>query len=168
LSETTRIEPHIGPNQLEETIMALPQDISPVNSELMEALVRTSEIPWTPQSFDPERSFMKVLWTGPESGRVTLLLRCLKGAVVPPHKHLGDAHTFVLKGKLEVRGTTIGPGDYLYEANGMIHHATTALEDTEYLFIMQGAVLFFDDNQFLGYQGWEEFHRAREQAQTSA
>ncbi len=45
----------------------------------------------------------------------------------------------------------------------MVHHATKALEDTEYLFIMQGAVLFFDDKQFLGYQGWEEFHRVREQ-----
>jgi len=141
--------------------MPLPQDISPVNSEVMESLVRSNDMDWVAQHFDPKRSFMKVLWTGPESGRVALLLRCLKGAVVPPHKHLGDAHTFVLKGKLEVRGTTIGPGDYLYEANGMVHHATTALEDTEYLFIMQGAVLFFDDNQFLGYQGWEEFHRVR-------
>ena len=143
--------------------MALPQDISPVNSELMESLVRTGQMEWSAQSFDPERSFMKVLWTGPESGRVTLLFRCLKGAVVPSHKHIGDAHTFVLKGKLEVRGTTIGPGDYLYEANGMVHHATKALEDTEYLFIMQGAVLFFDDQQFLGYQSWEEFHRVRAQ-----
>jgi quercetin dioxygenase-like cupin family protein len=143
--------------------MALPQDISPVNSEAMESLVRTNQMNWVAQSFDPERSFMKVLWTGPESGRVALLFRCLKGAVVPAHKHIGDAHTFVLKGKLEVRGTTIGPGDYLYEANGMVHHSTKALEDTEYLFIMQGAVLFFDDKQFLGYQGWEEFHRVREQ-----
>ena len=64
---------------------------------------------------------------------------------MPPHKHLGEAHTFVLKGKLEVRVTTIEPGDYLYEVNGMIHHATKALEGTAYLFFMQGAVLFFDD-----------------------
>jgi hypothetical protein len=76
LSETTRIDRHIVPNQLEETIMALPQDISPVNSELMESLVRTSEIPWTPQSFDREGAFMKVLWTGTENGRATLLFRC--------------------------------------------------------------------------------------------
>src|ERR1039457_7480916 len=60
--------------------MALPQDISPVNSEAMESLVRTNQMDWVAQSFDPERSFMKVLWTGPESGRVALLFRCLKGA----------------------------------------------------------------------------------------
>ena len=44
----------------------------------------------------------------------------------------------------------------------MVHHATKALEDTEYLFIMQGAVLFFDGKQFLGYQGWEDSPRVRE------
>jgi hypothetical protein len=53
-------------------------------------------------------------------------------------------------------------GDYLYEANGMIHDETKALEDTEYLMIMGGPILFFDKDNFLGYQGWEEFHRDRQ------
>ena len=63
--------------------MALPQDISPVNSEAMESLVRTNQMDWVAQSFDPERSFMKVLWTGPESGRVALLFRCLAQLGLP-------------------------------------------------------------------------------------
>jgi hypothetical protein len=25
--------------------------------------------------------------------------------------------------------------------------------------IMGGPILFFDEDKFLGYQGWEEFHR---------
>jgi len=41
----------------------------------------------------------------------------------------------------------------------MIHGETKALEDTEYLMILGGPILFFDENNFLGYQGWEEFHR---------
>ncbi len=142
--------------------MALPQDISPINSEIMDALVHTDQLEWIPQSFDPERHFMKVLWVGRESGRMAVLIRSLKGAVVPPHKHLGDAHVFMLKGRLKVRDTELKAGDYLYESNGMVHHETEALEDTEYLFIMSGSVLFFDKNNFLGYQNWEEFHRARE------
>ncbi len=142
--------------------MALSQDISPVNSEVMDALVHGDELDWIPQRFDPERQFVKVLWVGRESGRLAVLIRSLKGSVVPQHKHLGDAHVFVLKGRLKVRDAEVRAGDYLYEANGMVHYETLALEDTEYLFIMSGAVLFFDDNAFLGYQGWEEFPRAQE------
>ncbi len=44
----------------------------------------------------------------------------------------------------------------------MLHGATTALEDTEYLFICDGPVLFFDDNGFTSYLGWEQLERMRE------
>ena len=143
--------------------MALPQDISPVNSEVMDAVVHSDKLEWIPQRFDPERHFMKVLWVGPETGRVAVLIRSLKGAITPRHKHLGDAHVLMLKGRLKVRDAELVAGDYFYETNGMIHHETKALEDTEYLMIMSGAVLFFDENNFLGYQGWEEFHRAQQE-----
>jgi hypothetical protein len=39
---------------------------------------------------------------------------------------------------------------------------TTALEDTEYLFICDGPVLFFDDNGFTAYLGWEELRRMQQ------
>jgi len=29
--------------------------------------------------------------------------------------------------------------------------------------IMGGPILFFDENAFLGYQGWEEFHRDQQE-----
>jgi quercetin dioxygenase-like cupin family protein len=140
--------------------VALLQDISPVNPEDMaDVLVRSNQMEWIPNRFDPERQFMKVLWVGPETGRVAVLIRTLKGSATPPHKHLGDAHVLMLKGRLSVRDTELVAGDYLYEANGMIHGETKALEDTEYLMILGGPVLFFDEDNFLGYQGWEEFHR---------
>jgi hypothetical protein len=53
-------------------------------------------------------------------------------------------------------------GDYVYEANGMLHGATTALQDTEYLFICNGPILSFDDDRFTGYLGWEELTRLRD------
>jgi gentisate 1,2-dioxygenase len=88
--------------------------------------------------------------------------RWLKGFVAPPHKHLSASHTFILSGKLQVRDGTLDAGDYVYEPNGMIHGATTALEDTEYLFICDGPVLFFDDNGFTAYLGWEELRRMQQ------
>ena len=47
------------------------------------------------------------------------------------------------------------------DPNGVLHGATTALEDTEYLFICNGAVLFFNDDAFTSYLSWEELERMR-------
>ncbi len=153
--------------------MALPQDISPLNSTIIDSLAKSSEMAWIPNADDPERASMKILWTGSETGTWAVLLRWKKGYSAPPHKHLSAAHTFVLSGKLQVRTGTLEAGDYLYEANGMVHGATTALEDTEYLFICNGAVLFFDEDGFTSYLSWEQLRRveaahAQEKADRSA
>lgn len=142
--------------------MALPQDIAPVNSELMDSLARTSEMDWI--ETEKGKAWIKVLWTGPETGRWAVLLKWTKGYVAPPHKHLSAAHTFILKGRLQVRDGTLETGDYVYEPNGMVHGATTALEDTEYLFICDGPVLFFGEDRFTGYLGWEQLQRMRDRA----
>ncbi len=140
--------------------MALPQDISPVNSELMDTLARSAEMDWIETS--PGMAYTKILWLSPESGRWAVLLKWMKGYTAPRHKHLSAAHAFILSGKLQVRDGTLEAGDYLYEPNGMIHGATTALEDTVYLFICDGPVLFFDEEGFTGYRGWEELQRLQE------
>jgi hypothetical protein len=139
--------------------MPLPQEIRPFNSELMDTLVEASKMEWIPSADDPKRAFMKILWTGSESGTWAVLLKWNKGYVAPPHKHLSPSHTFILKGKLQVRTGILNAGDYVYEANGMVHGATTALEDTEYLFICNGAVLFFNEDSFTSYLSWEELKR---------
>ncbi|MSQ68116.1 MAG: hypothetical protein EXR83_07970 [Gammaproteobacteria bacterium] len=135
------------------------QNILPINPQLMDTMVRAEDAEWIPQPLDPQKAFIKVLYTGAESGRWAVHFRWLKGFVAPPHKHLSASHTFILKGKLQVRDGTLNTGDYIYEPNGMIHGATTALEDTEYLFICDGPVLFFDDTGFNAYLGWEELRR---------
>ncbi len=146
--------------------MALPQDISPVNSELMDSLARSRDMDWIETT--PGSAYMKILWFSPESGRWAVLLRWLKGHVARPHKHLSAAYAFILSGKLQVRDGTLEAGDYLYEANGMVHGETTALEDTEYLFICDGPVLYFDDDGFTGYLGWEQLQRLQESANAKA
>ena len=139
--------------------MALPQDLSPVNSELMDSLVHAGDVDWI--ETEPDNAWMKILWVGPETGRWAALFKWNKGYVAPQHKHLSASHTFILKGKLQVRDGLLAAGDYTYEPNGMLHGETLALEDTEYLFICDGPVLFFDDSGFTGYLGWEELQRMR-------
>lgn len=141
--------------------MALPQDISPVNPNLMDTLIRGSQLDWIPTDAAGD-SFIKVLWTGPETGRWAALFKWRKGYVAAPHKHLSAAHTFVLSGRLQVRDDVLDAGDYIYERNGMIHGETKALEDSEYLFICDGPVLFFNDDGFTSYLGWEQLQRLQE------
>ena len=138
--------------------MAFVDSLKPVNDQLADIIVRVSD-PWV--ETDPGRAWMKVLWTGEESGRWAALFRWTQGYVAPPHKHLSAAHTYILKGRLQVRHGVLEAGDYDYEPNGVLHGATTALEDTEYLFICDGPVIFYDDNGITSYLGWEQLHRMR-------
>ena len=144
--------------------MALTQDITPVNPELMDTLVKANDMPWI--ETQPGMAYMKILWTGAETGSWAVLLKWNKGFVAGRHKHLSASHTFILKGKLQVRDGVLEAGDYVYEANGMVHEATTALEDTEYLFICNGPVVGLDEDGITGYTSWEELERQR-RAQTT-
>jgi len=141
--------------------MALPQDISPVNSELMDGLAAASQMEW--MDYGQPGGKIKILWLGAESGRWAVLFKWDKGFVAPQHKHLSAAFAFILKGKLQVRDGILDEGDFVYEPNGMVHGATTALEETEYLFMCDGPVLFFEEDEgFTSYLGWEELERIRQ------
>jgi anti-sigma factor ChrR (cupin superfamily) len=146
--------------------MPLPQDISPVNSELMDTIAHSASMDWIEIAHG--MAHMKILWLAPESGRWSVLLRWKKGYVARPHKHLSGAHAFILSGRLQVRDGTLEVGDYVYEPNGMVHGETTALEDTEYLFICDGPVLYYDDDGFTGYLGWEQLQRMQDRAAEKA
>src|SRR3954447_26192549 len=148
---------------LEEKVMPIPQDIRPVFQDIQDTLVR-SEAPWVEQS---PMSKVKVLWVGRETGTWASLHHWKKGYVAPRHKHLAGAHAYVLAGKLQVRDDVLNAGDYVYEPSGVLHDQTTALEDTTYLFICNGAVLFFDENGFTGYTNWEVMERLRAQAEAT-
>lgn len=144
--------------------MAL-QRLDPINDQLADIIVRANE-PWI--ETEPGKAWTKVLWTGAETGRWVALFRWKKGYVAAPHKHLSDAHTYILKGKLKVRDGVLNAGDYDYEPNGVLHGATEALEDTEYLFVCEGPIVFFDDQGLTSYLGWEELVRMRDAAQAES
>ena len=143
--------------------MPLPQDIRPVFQDIQDTLVR-SDAPWIEQS---PMSRVKVLWIGRETGTWASLHHWKKGFAAPPHKHLGGAHVFIMSGKLQVRDGTLNAGDYVYEPSGVLHDETKALEDTTYLFIATGPVLFFDENGFTRYTNWEVMEKLRAGAETA-
>lgn len=106
---------------------------------------------------DPDgHAFIKPLWASADSGGWAALFRWNAGYVAPPHKHQGAIHAFIVSGRLRVRDHEMGPGDYTYEPNGIIHDATEAVEDTVHLNIGDGPVLFFDDSGITRYFGWEQ------------
>ena len=139
--------------------MPLPQEIAPLFQGLQDSLFKAADADWIENS--PGLAWMRILWTGSESGTWACVFRWKKGFVAPPHKHLSASHTYILSGKLKVRDGLLEAGDYVYEPNGVLHGATEALEDTDYLFICNGPLLYFNDNQFTGYLGWEELEKMR-------
>lgn len=140
--------------------MALSQNIMPLNSELQDSLVKAKDGQWLQYE---ENASLKILYLGSETGSWAVLFRWRKGFVAGEHKHLSGSHTYVLSGRLQVRDGILETGDYIYEPNGMLHSATRALEDTEYLFICNGPLLSFNDDGITGYFGWEELSRMRDQ-----
>ena len=139
--------------------MPLPQEIRPFHQDLQDTLSKATEAQWIENS--PGQAWTRILWTGPETGTWAAIFRWKKGFVAPAHKHLSASHTYVLSGRLKVRDGIFEAGDYVYEPNGVLHGATEALEDTEYLFICNGAILFYDDEHFTSYKSWEEMEKLR-------
>ncbi|MHC4782781.1 MAG: 2,4'-dihydroxyacetophenone dioxygenase family protein [Planctomycetota bacterium] len=110
--------------------------------------ITPDDIPW---KIIREGAFIKLLRTCHVTGIWVVMLRNEPGTSVPPHKHIGPAEYYVIKGKVEVRGgienggITAFAGDYGYEPNGVIHEKTYFPELTEYLFINHGALQYLDD-----------------------
>ena len=130
-------------------------DIS-ILSQLPGAIAKTKDMEWIETW--PDQAWMKVLWTGAETGTWAVLYKWRKGFVAPPHKHIGAAHIFILSGKLKVRDGILEAGDYGYEPNGAVHDETMTLEDCEYLFICHGATVMTEavgSDKVIGYFGWE-------------
>ncbi len=66
--------------------------------------------------------------------------------------------------RLRVRDHEMRSGDYIYEANGVIHEETTAVEDTVHLNIADGPEIFFDDKGLKVYFGWEQVEALKQAA----
>lgn len=140
--------------------------IQPAVPGLKDTLVDSNAIEW----FQTDRdglAHIKVLAAEPD-GSWVVLYRFKKGYVAPRHKHLGGIHTFIIDGTLQVRDAVLKTGDYLWEPNGIIHDETRALEDTYYINIADGPLIFFDDSGFRYYAGWEQMLKIKQKVEARA
>jgi anti-sigma factor ChrR (cupin superfamily) len=63
---------------------------------------------------------MRLLFDGPDGHRVALL-HYRPGAASPRHLHVGDEHSFVLRGSQRDEHGSYGPGSYLFNPAGTAH-----------------------------------------------
>ena len=118
--------------------MAVAKSISPKAFDpIGAALVRTKEIEWIGTS-----AGVKFLRISKETGWIAALVRGRAGQVNPPHTHLGPACFYVLEGGFDFRGGSAHAGDWVWEAAGAIHPATSHPVDTIYLSLTYGPVVF--------------------------
>ena len=140
--------------------MPLPQDITPFVESLEDTVVSASDDDWL--ETEPGKAWVRLLWSQPETGKYAGIYRWKKGYAAPSHKHFGAVYVYIISGKLQVRDNVMEAGDFLFEPNCMVHYATEALEDVDYLMLSDGPVLFFDEEGFTGYFGWEEIRRLQD------
>jgi quercetin dioxygenase-like cupin family protein len=127
--------------------MPFPDDIRPPFQDVLDTFVSAD----TPFIQMGPTSSMKILWLSRETGGFAVLVNWKAGHVAPPHKHLAGAHAYIISGCLKVRDGMLKAGDYTYEPAGIVHDATTAVEDTLYFFAADGPVLYFNETNFTGY-----------------
>ena len=106
-------------------------------------LVRSGDLPWQPLG---PGTWYKLLRVSEETGQWSALLKMDPGARFAPHKHLGAADFYVLKGALEYRAGIAREGDYGYEPLGVEHGATTCSEETIITFSAYGPIVFYNED----------------------
>ena len=94
---------------------------------------------------------IKVLRTGGDTGRYTLMNRFAPGTVLPRHEHHGEVHAFTLSGRwgyveYEWEATA---GDYVFEEAGSVHTLSVpadAAEPAVIQFVIDQGMDFLDDD----------------------
>ncbi len=106
-------------------------------------LVRCKDLPWHPLG---PGTWFKLLRVSEETGVWTSLIKMEAGSRFAPHKHLGAAEFFVVKGEFDYRAGTAKAGDYGYEPLGAIHGATTCTVESEYVITTYGPIAFLNED----------------------
>jgi anti-sigma factor ChrR (cupin superfamily) len=67
----------------------------------------------------------KAFWADPAAGRTVAFTRFEPGAVLPPHRHVGDELVFVVEGTVEDEAGALRPGVLGYRPPGCAHTVST-------------------------------------------
>lgn len=108
------------------TVLAvLTGDIEPTDapgSAPRSEIVTLSELPWIDARPGVRH---KRIWEDKASERRALLARFEPGAVLPPHRHVGDELIYLVEGANADESGVVKTGDVNYRPNGCVHTVTT-------------------------------------------
>ncbi|MGE0680840.1 MAG: 2,4'-dihydroxyacetophenone dioxygenase family protein [Candidatus Binatia bacterium] len=114
-----------------------------MDTQPQDILLNAEELHWMSLG---SGTWYKLLRVSPETGQWSALLKMEPGARFAPHKHLGAADFYVLKGALEYRAGVARTGYYGYEPLGVEHGATTCSEETIITFNAYGPIIFYNED----------------------
>lgn len=128
-----------------------------MNFQAEELIVDVDGLDWVPIG---EGAWGKLLRTCPETGTWTVMLKQAAGTSAPPHRHLGPADFYVLKGRIEYRGGVAEAGYFAREPMGAEHAETTFPEETVYLFTSYGPLAMYGpDGKIAGISDAESWQK---------
>lgn len=93
----------------------------------------------------------KVLRLCEQTGSWALYVNMAPGARFQAHRHEGTGQFFITKGELKYDVGSAKPGTYGFEPVFGVHLNAHCEEETEMLFLGQGAVTYFDDTGNVDY-----------------
>jgi len=123
-------------------VFLLPPDLATATSYEDAATLPFAELhrPWG-------TTYMKLLSVSRVSNTVVNIIRFKSGMQLPRHHHSGPVHAYTLEGawKYKEYDWVARTGSYVNEAPGA-NHTLQIVEDSEILFVNQGAFIYFDES----------------------
>ncbi|WP_052350361.1 2,4'-dihydroxyacetophenone dioxygenase family protein [Paenibacillus gorillae] len=116
--------------------------------QLPERIFNTEELPWVPFT-ENHSCYFKPLRFDLNTGTWIYLFKIKSNQVLGKHRHTGGAVIgFNIQGRwrYEGRDWVAGPGTFVFEPPGDIHTLVTEDEEVVTLFILSGALQYFDEN----------------------
>ncbi|MBD3918082.1 2,4'-dihydroxyacetophenone dioxygenase family protein [Paenibacillus sp. PR3] len=130
-------------NIIQETVIQLAERF-----QLPERVVNIEELPWVPFT-DNESCHFKPLRFDLSTGTWIYLFRIASNQILGKHRHTGGSvigYNVQGKWRYEGRSWVATPGTFVFEPPGDIHTLITEDEEVITLFILGGALQYFDDN----------------------
>ena len=103
-------------------------------AELASRFIKTDSLPWIATS---PGSKMKVIYSDPATGLLTIIARLDPGAGIPPHVHEDLEQTYVLEGSLVDDEGECTAGNFVIRAKGSRHSPVAPNGCTMLVFFMQ-------------------------------
>ena len=123
--------PHLRAQLLAHIAAPAPKS-QPAVALSAEFSLRADAVPWQRMS---DKVFCKLLFTDPQSGMVTTLVKLEPGGYLPRHRHLGVEQSLVIEGDCRVNGEVFYPGDFRVRASATEDSMVTTDHGTTILLI---------------------------------